>query len=71
MKHPKCNNCSTSMLSIYYRKASARITVGYICPFCNGFYIFKGPNCEGPIPKNIGPLFIGLKKIDRETEDFK
>ncbi len=63
MKHPKCNICHTSMIQLYHRRESKRMHDGYICPFCNGFYIFNGPNVDGPIPKNIGPIFIGLNKV--------
>ena len=67
MKHPKCNNCQTSMIQIYYRKNSKRVSIGYICPFCNGYGIINGPNFDGPIPRNIGPIYIGLNKV-RESK---
>jgi hypothetical protein len=51
------------MVKIFRRIESKRENIGFICPFCNGYNIFKGPNRDGPLPRKVGPIFIGLTKI--------
>jgi len=61
VKRPKCPNCSNVMNTMYIREGSHRLNVGYLCRSCKGFRFVAF------VAHKVGPLFVGLKKVERES----